>query len=731
MLAIKCIRDAHYLLIEAEGRLDALGASGLEKGLQDSDAGGQRFIILDCHLISFLSSAGIRSLIQLSKSTRQREGDLFLVQPVDAVQQVLAMSGLLNQLNLCTSIANAERRISEIQDKTAGITDLNTDELKIKFKSLQGETPKAVVWSTTEVELPKLVALSELGIASGIGCLAENKQDAAKSMGAFIASPGFFYFIPDNTEIMPDYFIGNPNASQAVYVKEALAVPGSPAWQIEIEAKTPMHPEMLLDTISSHLAECLENMPDRFAFIMITSDNQLIQGVYASEDMLPQKIWQAVSLKFENSNPASGFSEYSGLNAFLNQIEILPLEVAQNDLAFQAARCWVFMPDSEISSEQTRSLIEYAEPTDTAEEWELIIREIYHDAGKVILKPLHGGFSAKTFEVTSLDKEGRRMLPTVLKLGKVAIVEREEKGYRDYVHKFILNNSTTIMGSHYFGAWGGMRYNFLGINGPETKLKWLTHVYKERPVNELVPLFDRIFKNILKPWYGQPKLETMRLWENHSPLEPFFPNIVADAERILGISADQQFIDCPYLNRPVLNPYWFLKHKWPGLMSESRLWYSSICHGDLNMQNILLDETDNIYIIDFSETHPRNVVSDFARLEPIFKIEMTQKGDEEGLRNKLVLEEALTRIEKLTDRPDYTDQGSDPQVQKAYEMVLKMREYARLSMIFEDDPIPYWLAVLEWTLPYVSYWSVPIESQWHATFSAGLILERISAKMKV
>jgi len=62
---------------------------------------------------------------------------------------------------------------------------------------------------------------------------------------------------------------------------------------------------------------------------------------------------------------------------------------------------------------------------------------------------------------------------------------------------------------------------------------------------------------------------------------------------------------------------------------------------------------------------------------------------------------------------------------------LKMREYARMSMIFEEDPIPYWLAVLEWTLPYVSYWSVPIESQWHATYSAGLILERISAKMKL
>jgi len=35
----------------------------------------------------------------------------------------------------------------------------------------------------------------------------------------------------------------------------------------------------------------------------------------------------------------------------------------------------------------------------------------------------------------------------------------------------------------------------------------------------------------------------------------------------------------------------------------------------------LLDGEMNVYLIDFSETRPRSVVSDFARLEAIFMIE--------------------------------------------------------------------------------------------------------------
>ena len=54
------------------------------------------------------------------------------------------------------------------------------------------------------------------------------------------------------------------------------------------------------------------------------------------------------------------------------------------------------------------------------------------------------------------------------------------------------------------------------------------------------------------------------------------------------------------------------------------LWYRAITHGDLNLRNVLVDERDNLYVIDFSETTTRNAVADFARLEPILKLELSE-----------------------------------------------------------------------------------------------------------
>ena len=51
-----------------------------------------------------------------------------------------------------------------------------------------------------------------------------------------------------------------------------------------------------------------------------------------------------------------------------------------------------------------------------------------------------------------------------------------------------------------------------------------------------------------------------------------------------------------------------------------------------------MDERDNIYVIDFSETRPRNIVSDFARLEPILKFELMPIENEADLRQMLQFE---------------------------------------------------------------------------------------------
>ncbi|MBN1948629.1 MAG: phosphotransferase, partial [Candidatus Cloacimonetes bacterium] len=322
---------------------------------------------------------------------------------------------------------------------------------------------------------------------------------------------------------------------------------------------------------------------------------------------------------------------------------------------------------------------------------------------------------------------GRRLLPTVLKIAQKEITDRETEAYLRFVKPFILNNSTALMGSAAAGEWAGLSYSFVGINGPESRLSWFRDIYLENPVEASLPIFERVFREVLKPWYGQPKWEKVHLYRDHDP-QRMFPDILATAHREMGIDADHATIHCHYLQEDLPNPLYFLKHVYPDRLREAKLWYTAVTHGDLNLQNILLDERENIYIIDFSETGHRNITADFARLEPIFKIELTRISSEQDVHDLLIFEKKLLETKSLQERPENAYPGDDPQVEKAYKFICKLREYANQVTIFEDDIKPYLLAMLEWTLPVICYVNVDAPGKKFALFSSALICRRLLKK---
>ena len=347
-----------------------------------------------------------------------------------------------------------------------------------------------------------------------------------------------------------------------------------------------------------------------------------------------------------------------------------------------------------------------------------------HRLRRVVLAPLTGGYSAITFQVTSYDREGRKTAPTVLKISSLAFTDREEQAYHRHVEKFILNNSTVIMGRATRGEYAGLRYNFLGITGSEGGLSWLADHYVRRPVEEVIPLFDTLFSNILKPWYGQPRAEVIRPYAEHNPLK-LFPAILEDAEKHLGITPEAETMPCPELGLELPNPYRFLKTGYAERRSFGCSWYTSVIHGDLNLNNILLDERENLYVIDFSETRVGDVVSDFARLEPLLKLQMTRLETSSDLTQLLEFELALAEAKSMADIPRFDYRGDDPMVEKSYRILCLLRRYADRVTLFEEDLRPYLLGVLQWTYPIVSFRQATPLLRRLSALSAGIIVRQI------
>ena len=759
-----------------KGRLDGFGADLFEKDTNTLYPDSSHWIV-DFQDVDYMSSAGIRALLKKEKELRKTGGKLVLFGMDQEVAKVLNLTGLSDHFTVVQDQENALAHIEHLKkaggqkDKftVAGCTYRCTGALEPNSMIDIWNNAKQLFAQSFDKSTLIPTNLKELGLSFGLGGFGNSAEQAQEGLGLFVSLTNAAGVSPADGYCRADFlFTGTPVEVQ-MYISQAFSFSGEPSVMINQDGHDLVTLEKLLENFHSFYESKLDAIPPAWGFIILaetaklntskiesekdlavhhftactagTSKKALIVGIHYDADILTKN--EELRNQFKNFSPlpsssriyAHAFLLDNDFSVDIQDIGMLISQISKAECVkdvvhieskteISNSRSWIFLPSALRPAEEKQLTIETSEGISYNSEWDTIIRRIYADCGKVSLSPLHGGFTSTTFTVTSYDKDGRRLLPTVLKIGSIKNNDNEVSAYHKYVKKFILNNSTTIMGTTTYKNWGGLRYNFHGINGSDSTLVWLTDYYKKYPAEKLIPLFDRIFTDILKPWYGQPHWEHIYPYSEHSPLQ-LFTSLFECLERELSISADTEKLQCDELGREIINPFYFLKHEYPRRKKQSKLWYKAVTHGDLNMQNILLDEKENIYIIDFSETKPRSIVADFARLEPIFKIEMCTIENEDDLKKMLEFEQGLLQPNQLGQVPPFIYDGEDPMVEKAYKMICKLREYANVVTIFETDIAPYLIALLEWTYSVVCYTQLNISKKKYALYSAALMCEKI------
>ncbi|HNW92807.1 MAG TPA: phosphotransferase [bacterium] len=763
MLEITIRHEQNIDIITLNGRLDGLGAVRLDEaaGALPADA---TWAAVDFTGVEFVSSAGLRSLLKLQKQLAANSGGAIFAGLADATRQVLAMSGMLKFFVVAdtvpAAIADAVRR----QQALAGLTEKTVSGRRYAVSRVAGASSLLDVWTGGDGLIR--TNLAELELAFGIGGFGSSSAQADTALGAFLTIGRAAGVIPADGHCIPDFVITPQPEASELFVRRGIGISGTPALTMEVAAGAPFSLAELLADCRTLAKECasadgpalgfavyapgadyrgahyataadlaagttvssVRNVPGIF-FVGVAADPKRCTGDFAAAQGALAADGTLAGHAFALANAAPLSESSAELNDMLTALasldQLTGVSVAQADSTLTAARIWLFTPAAARASVEKQVKLEVPDEKNFREEWAVLTRRIYHDCGRVVLTRLSGGFTSQTFRAASFDRSGRAQLPTVLKIGPRAVTDREVVAYRACVEKYILNNSTTIMGEAGCGEWAGLRYNFVGVTGADSKLIWFEDYYRTASVDKITAILDRFFTDIMKPWYGQPKLENIALYAMHDPARLFFKEIVADAKKELGIDADVPTIDCPALGRALPNPFHFYKHEYPKRQAKQRQWYTGIIHGDLNLKNILIDERENLYIIDFSECRPANITSDFARLEPIVMIELTKLDTDEELAQLLEVEQGFAATSTLGEQPQLNYRGSDPMVAKAHATVCRMRRYADQCTVFETDIIPYLLAVLEWTLPVVSYYSVAGRRKQLAMYRAALIVEQL------
>ncbi len=746
MFTLSIQNEGAIVSIIPEGRLDTLSSTFFSEKLK-SLLDQEQYLIIDFSNCNYLASSGIRSLMLAAKTLNARGGALMLASLPPEVFQVIEMTGLQKVFPVFKDDTTAREEILRLRNK-AGLTyEVRIGEFNFHVQDFPEINQTPLIWNH-----PDIAGYNELGISIGTGSPAESLTDDGENDGTFTTIGNCAGFIPFDKDSPPEFRVLRDPAAGGIFVQQALSFGPDPALLIKLINTTGIELKMLLDAVlqipqksakgkpaalliadsgpatpSIILVSLVDTAALPLSPVVLTRNPELLPTSVTTGDI--SALHGARFLLNELSPIIPGELFYEFLNRSLTIENIESVESLQSSVfSLQSPASWLFYADEWCNADDQRIKVETADGFILDPYKSFLARRLYTDSGRVVIKQLHGGYSAQTFQVESYDHEGRKLRPTVLKIANRNLISREAERCQQYALPYIMNNSAIVLGTAFHCDQGALRYNFVGIGGEQTRLKWLTHLFNEWPVEQLEPLFDKIFLQILKPWYGQPVKENVFPYRDQDPTLTFFPTLCETAKELLSIDPEEKFMTIIETGEKRINPYWFLRYEFPRRRNQPIGYYSAICHGDLNMQNILLDKEMNVYLIDFSETKPRSAISDFARLEAIFMIEHALLDTEEDLQRMIEFTSRFYNNSNLNHLPDITWTGGAPEIMKRnFMLTLKMRSYAIGCTSGEPNIVPYYLALLEWILPIVCYSSAPVEVKRLSAYIAGMLCQVILA----
>lgn len=100
------------VVIAVEGQINSANAPALETDLLSRIDQGERRVVLDLGLLSYISSAGLRVVLMMAKRLRQTDGKLVLCGLQSRVREVFDISGFLAILTVVETREDALRLTS-------------------------------------------------------------------------------------------------------------------------------------------------------------------------------------------------------------------------------------------------------------------------------------------------------------------------------------------------------------------------------------------------------------------------------------------------------------------------------------------------------------------------------------------------------------------------------------------------------------------------------------------
>ncbi|MEM7800058.1 MAG: response regulator [Chloroflexota bacterium] len=321
--------------------------------------------------------------------------------------------------------------------------------------------------------------------------------------------------------------------------------------------------------------------------------------------------------------------------------------------------------------------------------------------------------------VMAYPRAGHRMMrASVLKINRRDKVELEEQNYDDHVDPFLpTDRRAKLDGCEYSHHLGVLSYSFAQFDWEA--LKEFEEIYAAHKADEIINGIENLFRITCYHWYDSYEVD------RESIKKLYFEAFDLTEEQLLSrfrqvlpdYSFDDDYIQLLSYDEPLPNPCLCLKE-----LSRPMTVRKCITHGDFNCRNIMVDQGNRYWLIDFYRTYESHILRDFVVLETDIVYRLMEKPSHDQFH---------LFVKTLLDRMDggFSQHGpfefSDKSLIKGAKIILSLRHLGMEICGGMQPRKEYLMSLLMATLNVVRLKHIPTERKEQAIISASMICQHL------
>lgn len=396
-----------------------------------------------------------------------------------------------------------------------------------------------------------------------------------------------------------------------------------------------------------------------------------------------------------------------------------------------------------------------------------LIHKMFSGEEQIILSPPDEEGNSAT--VVFRARTGYATRPTIIKIGQFKEIKAEHDNVTAYVVPYIANGANILSGYQRTQLLAGIKYNFIHEQAndriipfedvfrddfiPEDETIWQHLSDDERTdriINRIVNIIDNLFGTTCELWYRADRANEFHklgaYYHDSLKIDKYQSDITARIQKLATHGAitrtpqglQFQFIEASRKDdllsvRDETTPMTDVTEGIPErLTGQQKFYQQGIMHGDLNTQNILVEnDSARTWLIDFRHTKDgHHMLRDFVQLEMSIKI-FCIRPQQDDLLDYYEMEKLLLRPRSFAPMELQTlHQQYQPRkiiFRKAFEAILKIREFAHANVMapHRDEFANYFTGLLFYHYNAIRFTNVQPPAQTASLLSTCMIYRKL------